>query len=338
MKFIDEAKIFVKAGDGGKGCVSFRREKFVPRGGPDGGTGGWGGSVIIEASRHLRTLLELKYRQHHVARRGGHGKGANKTGEDAPDMIVLVPAGTVIIDVATETALADLASPGDRYVVAKGGMGGKGNAWFTTSTHQAPRFAQEGIPGEESWIRLELKLLAEVGIIGLPNVGKSSFIARVSAAKPKIADYPFTTLIPNLGVARYDEGNSFVLADIPGLIRGAHLGAGMGIQFLRHIERTLVLLHILDISVSENLSAWEDYQAINEELGHFSPSLTDKPQLVAVNKIDLPTTRERLQETRDIFGEQGIEIFPFSAATGEGVRPIMDALMKALTILRAETK
>ncbi len=330
MKFIDEAKIFVKAGDGGKGCVSFRREKFVPRGGPDGGNGGWGGSVVIEASRHLRTLLELKYRQHHVARRGGHGKGSNKTGEDAPDMIIPVPVGTVIIDVATDKLLADLASPGDRYVVARGGMGGKGNAWFATSTHQAPRFAQEGTAGEESWVRLELKLLAEVGIIGLPNVGKSSFIARVSAAKPKIADYPFTTLIPNLGVARYGEGQSFVLADIPGLIRGAHLGAGMGIQFLRHVERTLVLLHILDISVSEKLSAWEDYQAINQELGHFSPLLLEKPQVVAINKIDLPTAKERLREAREIFAEKGIETFPFSAATGEGVRAIMDVLVKKL--------
>ncbi len=338
MKFIDEAKIFVKAGDGGKGCVSFRREKYVPRGGPDGGSGGWGGSVIIEANPHLRTLLELKYRQHHVAKRGGHGKGSNKTGEDAPDLVIPVPAGTVIIDVTDETILADLASPGDRYVVARGGMGGKGNAWFATSTHQAPRFAQEGIAGEERWVRLELKLLAEVGIIGLPNVGKSSFISRVSAAKPKIADYPFTTLIPNLGVARYNEEQSLVLADIPGLIRGAHLGAGMGIQFLRHIERTLVLLHILDISVSDNLCAWDDYQSINQELGHFSPSLVNKPQVVAVNKIDLPTTRKRLRETADIFSKNNIRIFPFSAATGEGVRAIMDTLMKTLNILRAEGK
>ncbi len=338
MKFVDRAKIYVKGGDGGKGCVSFRREKFVPRGGPDGGNGGHGGAVIIEANRHYGTLLDLKFRQHYVARRGEHGKGANRTGESSPDWIISVPAGTVIMAADDDRILADLAKPGDRYVAAKGGMGGKGNAWFSSSTYQAPKFAQEGIPGEERWIRLELKLLAEVGIIGLPNVGKSSFIARVSAARPKIADYPFTTLTPNLGVVQYDEGQSFVLADIPGLIEGAHLGAGMGIQFLRHVERTLVLLHVLDISGGDRLSAWEDYQTVNAELGHFSPGLLEKPQLVGINKTDLPLTRERLPEALDIFEKKGIRAFPFSAATGDGVRQIINMMAETLQNLRAGLK
>lgn len=338
MKFIDQAKIFVKGGDGGKGCVSFRREKFIPRGGPDGGEGGHGGSVIIEANRHYGTLLDLKYRQHHVARRGEHGKGANRTGESSPDLVISVPVGTVIMAADDDTILADLAQPGARYTAAKGGMGGKGNAWFTSSTYQAPKFAQEGIPGEERWIRLELKLLAEVGIIGLPNVGKSSFIARVSAAKPKIADYPFTTLTPNLGVVQYDEGQTFVLADIPGLIKGAHQGAGMGIQFLRHIERTMVLLHVLDISVGDHLSAWEDYLTVTAELEHFSKGLLEKPQLVAINKTDLPLTRKRLPETVEIFEKNGIRVWHFSAATGEGVRQIINMLAETLQKTRAERK
>ncbi|MGZ3578678.1 MAG: GTPase ObgE, partial [Syntrophales bacterium] len=233
MKFIDEAKIYVKAGDGGRGCVSFRREKFVPRGGPDGGNGGKGGDIIVRAKASHRTLLDLKYKQHHSAKHGGHGKGADRTGRDSSDVEIIVPVGTLVKDADSGEIIADLAVDGEASIVAKGGAGGKGNAWFATSTNQAPRYAQNGIKGEERWITLELKLLADVGIIGLPNVGKSTFISKVSAAKPKIADYPFTTLVPHLGVVRYGKFETFVIADIPGLIKGAHSGMGMGTRFLR---------------------------------------------------------------------------------------------------------
>ncbi len=330
MKFIDEAKIYVKAGDGGKGCVSFRREKFVPRGGPDGGAGGKGGDIIIRASAGHRTLLDLKYRQHHVAKRGGHGGGSNKSGRNSEDILIVVPVGTVIRDAETDETLADLTEDGQAFVVAKGGIGGRGNASFATSTNQAPRFAQEGMEGEERTIRLELKLLADVGIIGRPNVGKSTFISKVSAAKPKIADYPFTTLTPNLGVVRYGGDKSFVIADIPGLIEGAHGGTGMGTQFLRHVERTSVLLHILDIADEEYRGARHDLETINRELALFSPSLMEKPQIVAINKIDLPITRERLKKEKDALKKMKINALPFSAATGEGVRQVINAITKLL--------
>ena len=330
MKFIDEAKIYIKAGDGGKGCVSFRREKFVPRGGPDGGTGGKGGDVIIRAAAGYRTLLELKYRQHHVARRGGHGEGCNRSGRDSEDVLIVVPVGTVVKDADTGDILADLTADGQQFIAAKGGIGGRGNACFKSSTNQAPRYAQEGIEGEEKTITLELKLLADVGIIGRPNVGKSSFISKISAAKPKIADYPFTTLVPNLGVVRYGDGKSFVLADIPGLIEGAHEGTGMGVQFLRHVERTSVLLHILDIADEEYRGAWHDFEAINRELALFSPALMTKPQIVAINKIDLPIARERLKKEIGIFKKKKITVLPFSAATGEGVKPVINAITKTL--------
>jgi GTPase len=329
MKFIDEAKIFVKAGDGGKGCISFRREKFVPRGGPDGGTGGKGGDVIIRAAVSHRTLLDLKYRQHHVAKHGGHGKGNNRTGRDSEDVEILVPVGTIIRDADTGEILADLTAHGHFFVVAKGGIGGKGNAWFTSSTHQTPRFAQDGITGEERWIRLELKLLADVGIIGLPNVGKSTFISKVSAARPKIADYPFTTLVPNLGVVKYGNFESFVVADMPGLIEGAHTGIGMGTRFLRHIERTAILLHILDIS-GESYDAWGDFRTVNHELACFGPGLIEKPQVVAVNKIDLPVTRERMKKVIDIFEKNGLNLLTFSAATGEGIQTVLYEIVNKL--------
>ena len=330
MKFVDEALIYVKAGDGGRGCVSFRRERFVPRGGPDGGDGGKGGDVIIRGSRSHRTLLDLKYRKHHVAKRGGHGSGNNRTGKDGDDVIIYVPLGTVVRDAETGELLADITKEGEEFIVAKGGMGGKGNAWFATATNQAPRYAQPGMPGEERWIKLELKLLADVGIIGFPNVGKSTFIARVSAARPKIADYPFTTLSPNLGVVPYGRHSSFVIADIPGLIEGAHLGMGRGIKFLRHIERTKVLLHIIDISEGEEGSAWRRYNVINEELAHFSEELLKKPQLVAINKIDLPDVRERLDREKTFFSREKIEVYPISAATGEGVGEVINKLAQML--------
>lgn len=327
MKFIDEAKIYVKAGDGGRGCVSFRREKYVPRGGPDGGDGGWGGDVVIKASRDRRTLIDFKYRQHHVARHGGHGEGGRRTGRDGDAVEIVVPVGTIIRDAGSGDLLADLIGDGARLVVAKGGMGGRGNARFATATRQAPRFAQPGIQGEERWITMELKLLADVGIIGLPNVGKSTFIARVSAARPKIADYPFTTLAPHLGVVRYGDGQSFVIADIPGLIEGAHRGLGMGTQFLRHVERTAVLLHVIDVSAESHHGAWHDYETINRELALFSPAMRNKRQVVAVGKLDLPATRGRVQKDIDTFAEKGIELFAFSAATGEGVPEVLRELI-----------
>jgi GTP-binding protein len=336
MKFIDEVKIFVKAGDGGKGCISFRREKFVPRGGPDGGEGGKGGTVIVCASMNHRTLLDLKYRQHHVAKHGGHGQGSKKTGRNAEDVEILVPVGTIVRHADTGEILADLTADGQSYIVARGGIGGKGNAWFATATHQAPRFAQDGLKGEEGWIKLELKLLADVGIIGLPNVGKSTFISKVSAARPKIADYPFTTLVPNLGVVKYGNFESFVIADIPGLIEGAHEGVGMGTRFLRHIERTTVLLHLLDISEESFGNAWYDYETVNRELTFFSPKLTEKPQVVAINKLDLTLTRERIKKAIDIFGKNGIEVLAFSAITGEGIQSVIHAITKELKLQKTD--
>ena len=330
MKFIDEAKIFVKAGDGGRGCVSFRREKFVPRGGPDGGNGGKGGDIIIRAESSHRTLLDLKYKQHHVARHGGHGEGNNRTGRNSDDVEIIVPVGTLVKNADTGAILTDLRSDGQHFIVAKGGAGGKGNAWFATSTNQAPRYAQKGITGEERWIILELKLLADVGIIGLPNVGKSTFISKVSAARPKIADYPFTTLVPHLGVVKYGDMETFVIADIPGLIKGAHEGMGMGTRFLRHIERTSVLLHILDISDESHSDAWKDFETVNQELVLFNPSLMDKPQVVAINKIDLPVTRERIKKEIDLFEKKGVKVLAFSAATGEGTRNVIHEITKIL--------
>ena len=330
MRFIDEAKIYVKAGDGGRGCVSFRREKFVPRGGPDGGNGGKGGDIIMRASESHRTLLDLKYKQHHTAKHGGHGKGSDMTGRDSPDVEIIVPVGTLVKDAESGELIADLASDGQTSIVAKGGAGGKGNAWFATATNQAPRYAQEGMKGEERWITLELKLLADVGIIGLPNVGKSTFISKVSAAKPKIADYPFTTLVPHLGVVRYGNLETFVIADIPGLIKGAHAGMGMGTKFLRHIERTSVLLHILDISQESHSDAWQDFETVNRELNLFSSSLKKKPQVVAINKIDLPVTRGRFKKEFDIFKRNGIKVLAFSAITGEGIDGVINEITRRL--------
>ena len=330
MKFIDEARIYVKAGDGGRGCVSFRREKFVPRGGPDGGDGGKGGDIILRASQSHKTLLDLKYKQHHTAKHGGHGKGSNMTGRGSADVVITVPVGTLVTDSETGEIIADLTKDGETVIVAKGGAGGKGNAWFATATNRAPRYAQEGIKGEERQITLELKLLADVGIIGLPNVGKSTFISRVSAARPKIADYPFTTLEPHLGVVRYGESESFVIADIPGLIEGAHEGTGMGTRFLRHVERTSVLLHILDISREPQVHALEDYETVNRELALFSPSLAEKPQVVAINKIDLPAVRERIKKEIDIFAGRGINVLAFSAVTAEGVDRVLNEIARRL--------
>jgi len=302
----------------------------VPRGGPDGGDGGKGGDVVVRTSASARTLLDLKYRQHHFARHGEHGKGSNRTGADSPDVIVVVPVGTVVKDAGTGEIIADLTSVDQEVIAARGGRGGQGNAKFATATRQAPRFAQPGEPGEEKTLLLELKLLADVGIIGMPNVGKSTFISRVSAARPKIADYPFTTLVPNLGVVSCGEGRSFVIADIPGLVEGAHEGVGMGIRFLRHVERTRVLFHILDLSREPYEGAGHDFEVVNRELARFSPEMIEKPQIVGVNKIDLPVSRERLKNAVDFFAEKGIRILPFSAATGEGLPEILKTMMLLL--------
>jgi len=331
MKFVDEAKIYIKAGHGGPGCVSFRREKFIPRGGPDGGEGGKGGDIIFRTSESHRTLLDLKYQQHYLAKNGAHGSGNNRSGKSAEDMEIIVPVGTVIKDWETGEILADLPAAGQTYIAAHGGIGGKGNSHFATSTHQTPRFAQEGMPGEERWLQLELKLLADVGIVGFPNAGKSTFISRVSAARPKIADYPFTTLTPHLGVVKHRDSKSFVMADIPGLIPGAHEGHGMGIQFLKHIERTSLLLHIIDISTEPDTNPLANYTAINQELGFYNPQMLKKPQIVALNKIDLPYVRDRVKKEVALFKKKGIMLYPFSAATGEGITEILNKIIEQLS-------
>jgi GTP-binding protein len=330
VKFVDEAKIYVKSGNGGNGCVSFRREKFVPRGGPNGGDGGNGGDVIIIARENMSSLLDHHYKQHYKAGNGEHGKGSDRHGKNARAILVPVPPGTVVKDFVTGETLGDLTKDGETLVVAKGGRGGRGNARFATSTNRAPRYAEPGEKGEEKTLLLELKLLADVGIIGFPNAGKSTLISRISAARPKIADYPFTTLIPNLGVVSYDRGKTFVVADIPGLIKGAHEGAGLGIKFLRHIERTRVLIHLIDLSPVTERDPIEDYQAMNKELEAYSPDLGKKPQIIAPNKIDITESREKLEEIKAYFKKLGIKVFPISSATGEGVNKLINEVVRRL--------
>lgn len=327
MKFVDEATIYVRSGDGGRGCVSFRREKFVPRGGPDGGDGGKGGDVIILADPHMTSLLDFKYKREFIARRGEHGKGKKCHGRNAPDLIIKVPVGTVLKDERTGEVIADLTEPGQKVVVARGGRGGRGNARFATPTNQAPRFAEPGEKGEERWIRLELKLLADVGIIGLPNAGKSTLISRISAARPKVAPYPFTTLTPSLGVVRLEEDKTFVVADIPGLIEGAHRGKGLGLRFLRHIERTRLLLHVIDVTSSSPIA---DFDTITKEMSSFNPKLLEKEQVVALNKIDLVEDERVIERVRKAFEERGIEAYPVSALTGEGMERLLEAIGKRM--------
>jgi GTPase len=330
MRFVDEIKIQVKSGDGGAGCVSFRREKFIPLGGPDGGDGGKGGDVTFQVSPHLATLLDLRHKPHLKAGRGKHGMGKDRHGAGGEDLTVLVPQGTVIKDAETDEILADLAEPGQSVVLLKGGRGGQGNARFASATNKAPKFAQPGEPGEERWLKLELKLMADVGLLGFPSVGKSSFIAKVSAARPKIADYPFTTLAPNLGVVEYKNYRTFVIADIPGLIEGAHLGAGLGHRFLKHVERTDLLLHILDLSWMPDRDPIREYEAINQELELFDAELAKKRQIIVINKIDLPVVRENLPQVLPWFTERGLTVFPISAATGEGIPPLLDEIARNL--------
>lgn len=337
MHFIDEVRIQVKAGDGGRGCVAFLREKYRPRGGPSGGNGGNGGSVIIKVDPQLNTLIDLAHRQHVRAERGEPGRGKNQHGKNGEDLIIRVPLGTIIRDGETGDILADLGVPGAECLVAKGGKGGKGNAFFASSTNQSPRFAQPGLAGEERVLRLELRLLADVGLVGLPNVGKSTLISTVSAARPRIADFPFTTLTPHLGVVRYGEDKSFVMADVPGLIKGAHLGHGLGVRFLRHLSRTSVLVHLLDIShpASDPL---HDYEVITHELQCFDEALSNRPHLVVITKLDLPVTRERLEEVRRAFAEKyHIFLLAISAATGEGIKEFVNHLARVVESHKAQT-
>jgi len=317
--FIDEAKIWVKAGDGGNGCLAFRREKYVPRGGPSGGDGGRGGHVILRSSKSHNTLVHFRFRPEHKAERGRHGEGSNRTGHDGADLVLEVPAGTVVIDEDTGEKLFDFETLGQEFIVARGGHGGRGNARFATSTNQAPRRHEPGSPGEEHHLRLELKLLADVGLVGFPNVGKSTLISKISAAHPKIADYPFTTLEPNLGVVMIDEYQSYVVADIPGLIEGAHEGLGLGTRFLRHIERTQLLLHMIDVSEFTERDPLHDYEVIMGELGGFSSELTAKPMVVAATKIDAAQDPGRIAALESFCHKRELPFFAISAATGEGV-------------------
>ncbi|MGO9014211.1 MAG: GTPase ObgE [Dissulfurispiraceae bacterium] len=326
MKFIDYAKIYVKAGDGGRGCMSFRREKHVPRGGPNGGDGGRGGHIIFRAAKELNTLLDLRYQREYRAERGEHGKGSNKHGKDGIDMVIPVPVGTLIKDAESGQIIADLDHDGAEVIAAKSGRGGLGNSHFATSTRQAPRFAQPGEQGEEKWLELELKLLADVGLVGLPNAGKSTLISVISAARPKIADYPFTTLVPNLGVVKMEDLGSFVVADIPGIIEGAHTGTGLGFQFLRHIERTAILLHLVDISDTVTSDPVEDFENITRELVLYSADLAGKPVAVAGTKLDIVHDGTRLRRLSEYCKENGLDFFPVSAVAGEGIRQLVTYL------------
>ncbi|NLU09986.1 MAG: GTPase ObgE [Tepidanaerobacter acetatoxydans] len=330
--FVDNAKIYVKAGDGGNGVVAFRREKYVPRGGPSGGDGGRGGDVILMVDSSLSTLMDFKYKIHYKAKRGEHGQGSNKFGRSAEDLVINVPPGTIVKDAETGEVLADLVENGESFVVAKGGRGGRGNARFTSSVHRAPDFAEKGEPGEERWIVLELKLIADVGLIGFPNAGKSTLLSRMTSAKPKIADYPFTTLSPNLGVVDpgLGKGNSFVLADIPGLIEGAHEGQGLGYEFLRHVERTRLLVHVLDMSGIER-DPLEGFYAINQELVKYSKELSEKPQVVVANKMDLPKAQENYERIKPIIEKSGYTIMPVSGATGHGIKQLLQYIGEMLS-------
>jgi GTPase len=328
MLFIDQVKIYVKGGDGGNGCVGFRREKFVPRGGPNGGDGGKGGDVILKASPHLSTLLDLKYQQQYIARRAPHGQGKDRHGKNSPDVMIPVPIGTLVREAETQEILADLVEEGQTIVVAKGGRGGRGNAHFATPTRQAPAFAEEGEKGEECWLLLELKLLADVGLVGLPNAGKSTLISAVSSARPKIADYPFTTLTPYLGVVKVEGHPSFVVADIPGLIEGAHAGRGLGFQFLRHIERTGFLLHLVEVADSTPGDSVKELETVREELGRYSPDLLIKPFAVAATKMDIREGGERLGRLVAYCKQNGYPLYPVSAVTGEGMNALLAFLAR----------
>jgi GTP-binding protein len=325
MQFVDYVKIYVKAGDGGRGCVSFRREKYVPRGGPNGGDGGRGGHVMFKATDELNTLLDLRYQHEYKAEKGQHGMGKKMHGKDGKDLIIPVPIGTVIRDADTKDILIDLDRKGMEAVIAKSGRGGLGNAHFATPTRQAPRFAQPGEKGEERWLVLELKLLADVGLIGLPNAGKSTLLSVISSARPKIADYPFTTLVPTLGVVKLGNYRSFVVADIPGLIEGAHKGVGLGFQFLRHVERTSILLHLIDVSEMTGMDPVDNFKKVNRELELYSPVLMDKHQAVIATKLDI-ADRKKLDRLKQYCKTNNIDFFAISAVTGRGIKQLLSYL------------
>ncbi len=326
--FLDEVELEVRSGKGGDGMVHFHREKFVPRGGPDGGDGGRGGDVILEVDEHLNTLWHFHHKKRFVAEDGKPGGSNNKSGRNGEPLVLKVPPGTMVYDAESGVLLGDLTQPGQRLVVCRGGRGGRGNARFATPTNQAPRIAEKGEPGEEKRLRLELKLLADIGIIGVPNAGKSTLLAALTNARPKIAPYPFTTLVPNLGVAALDEYATVILADIPGLIEGAHLGIGLGNEFLRHIQRTRVLIHLLDGLSADPLA---DFSQINSEMAYFDPKLAQKPQVVALNKMDQPQVQERYPQLREQFARKGIELHAISALTRQGTRPL---LLQAVRLLQ----
>ncbi len=328
MKFIDEAMITVQSGNGGRGCVSFRREKFIPRGGPDGGDGGKGGDIILKTTSRKRTLYQFRYKKHFKAENGAHGQGKQKTGRNGRNLIIELPPGTLVIDADTGRLIKDLVKTGETFVILKGGRGGQGNTRFKTSTHRTPRFAQPGEPGEIRTLRLDLKLIADVGIIGLPNAGKSTLIGTISSARPKIGNYPFTTLTPNLGVVQTDWSEPFVVADIPGLIRGAHQGTGLGTKFLRHIERTRILVHLIDVSSIDLDDPLHAYHTINEELAIYDQELVQKPQLVVLNKLDLPGVLKAAETFQSALRDKKITLI--SALTGQGIDELKSRIVQLL--------
>ncbi|WP_158743175.1 GTPase ObgE [Acidisphaera sp. L21] len=332
MKFLDQAKIYIRSGDGGDGVIAFRRERFIEFGGPDGGTGGKGGDVLFEAVQNLNTLIDFRYTQHFRARKGGNGSGSDRTGAGSDDVLIRVPVGTQIMDETNEIVLADLDEPGKRIVLCKGGDGGHGNAHFKSSTNRAPRRADKGWPGEERWIWLRLKLIADVGLIGLPNAGKSTFLSVVSAARPKIADYPFTTLHPQLGVVRLSHSEELVIADIPGLIEGAHEGAGLGTRFLGHVERCAVLLHLVDGAAGNVVDAW---RTVREELTEYGGGLADKPELIVLNKCDAMSPREATSRRAALARASGQPVMLMSGVTGQGVQEQLRRLMDTVQSERA---
>jgi GTPase len=332
VKFIDEAIITVQSGDGGRGCVSFRREKFIPRGGPDGGDGGKGGDIVLKTSPGKRTLYQFRFQKHFKAKNGSHGQGKQKTGKNGQDLVIELPPGTLVTDADTGQVIKDLIECGETIVLARGGRGGQGNTRFKTSTNRAPRFAQPGEPGETKTLRLELKLLADVGIIGLPNAGKSTLITAVSSAHPKIGSYPFTTLYPSLGVVQTGWAEPFIVADIPGLIEGAHKGTGLGIRFLRHIERTRILVHLIDVSAMDMNNPLKAYTTVNKELAMYNQELTEKPQIVVLNKMDLPDVREAAKKFQDAIKEK--QVVFISALTGQGIENLKSKIIRLLDSLR----
>jgi len=334
--FIDEARILVKAGDGGNGCLAFRREKYVPRGGPSGGDGGRGGDIFLVSTEHQNTLIQFRFNPEHKAQRGRHGEGSDCTGAEGYSIDLKVPVGTVVYDEATGERLHDFTTAGERFLVARGGRGGKGNARFATSTHQAPTEHEPGKPGQERRLRLELKLLADVGLVGFPNAGKSTLISRISAARPKIAAYPFTTLEPQLGVVSLDDYRSFVVADIPGLIEGAHLGHGLGVQFLRHIERTRLLAHLVDVSEASGRDPAHDFETVMAELASFSEDLAAKPMIVVATKMDAAQDPARVEALRQVAAERGLAFFEISSVTGQGLDELRYAMAERVLVPKAD--